>query len=217
MPPLLDLPAPLVLASTSRYRQAQLARLGVDFTCIKPPYDELPVAGLGPQALVDHHALAKARSVAEQPAFAGCLVLAADQGVVLDGDLLGKPGTAEAAVAQLLRMAGRDHELRTAVALALPTEAHDAGSLCILQRVVSVQVRVRPLTRAEAEAYVAHDQPLDCAGSYRIEAAGPWLFDSVRGDDPTAVEGLPLIAVAALLREAHRRLGAGVLQSADRH
>lgn len=209
---LFDLPAPLVLASTSRYRKAQLERLGIPFTCTKPPYDERPVAGLDPRALVDHHAVEKARSVATQAGFAGHLILAADQGVVVDDELLGKPGSVAAAVAQLLRLGGRDHELRTAVVLALPAGFGGCHEFRLLQRVVSVRMRLRPLTRAEAEAYVEQDQPLDCAGSYRIEAAGPWLLEHARGDDPTAIEGLPLIAVADLLREAHRTCGAPLLQ-----
>lgn len=195
---LLDLPAPLVLASTSKYRRAQLERLGLPFSCVAPPYAEEPVPGLDARQLVDHHARQKALAVQQLPAHASAWVLGADQGVVLDEPagavLLGKPGSFDAAVQQLLRLAGRDHELRTAVVLALPQ-----GPL--LERVVTVRMRVRTLTRAEAEAYVARDQPLDCAGSYRIEAAGPLVLEAASGDDPTAIEGLPLLAVAALLRE----------------
>ncbi len=193
--PLIHLPFPLVLASTSRYRQAQLARLGLPFTAVKPPYDELPVAGLDATQLIVHHAREKAKAARLLPNGTESLILAADQGVVLDRELLGKPGTEPAAVAQLLRLAGREHALVTAVVLGLPD-----GRL--LERLVPVTLRLRPLSEAEAQAYVAQDQPLDCAGSYRIEAAGPSLLEWARGDDPTAIEGLPMIAVAALLREA---------------
>ncbi len=189
------LPAPLVLASTSKYRQAQLARLGVEFTAFAPPYDEPPVAGLEPRQLIEHHARQKAAAVRAVYPQADVWILAADQGVVLDGaPLLGKPHTAENAVAQLLQLAGRSHELRTHVVLDTPHRQW--------QETAVAQVRVRPLTRAEAEAYVARDQPLDCAGSYKIECAGPWLFEAITTEDPTAIEGLPLIAVARLLRLA---------------
>ncbi len=189
----LNLPAPLVLASTSKYRQAQLARLGVQFESVAPDYAELAIAGLTPRQMIVHHARQKALAV--QVLRPDAWVLAADQGAILTDRLLGKPGTVEAAVGQLLDLAGQTHALVTAVALALPD-----GRL--LQRVTTVELAVRALTEAEARAYVDQDQPLDCAGSYKIEAAGPWLFDFALGDDPTAIEGLPLIAVAALLREA---------------
>lgn len=193
--PVLQLRWPLILASTSRYRQAQLARLGVAFGIARPDYDELPVAGLDAIALIAHHARQKARAVQALPTSAGHIVLAADQGVVVDGELLGKPGTAPAAVAQLLRLGGREHALVTAVVLGLPD-----GRL--LERLVPVTLRLRTLTLEEAQAYVEQDQPLDCAGSYRIEGAGPSLLEWARGDDPTAIEGLPMIAVAELLRAA---------------
>ncbi len=189
------LPAPLVLASTSKYRQAQLHRLGVAFTAFAPPYEEVPVAGLDARQLIAFHAVAKANAVRAVYPDKSAWILAADQGVVLDGEpLLGKPHTVENAVAQLLLLAGKTHELRTHVVLDVPGAQLQATSVA--------QVRVRPLTRGEAEAYVVRDQPLDCAGSYKIECAGPWLFDAIITDDPTAIEGLPLIAVARLLRTA---------------
>jgi septum formation protein len=194
----LNPPVALVLASTSKYRKAQLARLGLTFACVAPEYDEVPVPGLTPRALIGHHAMHKALAV--QKSRPDAWILGADQGaIVLDAGgterLLGKPGSIEAAVTQLLDLAGKTHQLITAVVLALPD-----GRL--LEREAVVDLQVRALTRAEAEAYVAQDEPLDCAGSYKIEAAGPWLFDFARGDDPTAIEGLPLLAVAALLRQA---------------
>lgn len=189
----LNLPAPLILASTSKYRRAQLARLGVPFTCEAPPYAEVPVPGLDPAALVAVHAREKALSV--QRLYPEAWVLGADQGAVLADRLLGKPGSVDAAVSQLLDLAGQIHRLVTSVVLVLPDGR-------VLARETVVAMAMRPLTPAEARAYVEQDQPLDCAGSYRIEAAGPWLFDAARGDDPTAIEGLPLIAVAQLLRLA---------------
>ena len=195
------LPAPLVLASTSKYRQAQLTRLGVLFTAVKPDYDELPIPGLDARTLIAHHAREKALAVR---AALGPTpwILAADQGVLLqDGRaevLFGKPHTADNAVSQLLQLSGKTHELRTHVVL-------DVGQWQ-LEHTSVARVRVRTLTRADAQAYVTRDAPLDCAGSYMIERAGPWLFDAVETDDPTAIEGLPLITVSRLLREACGRV-----------
>lgn len=193
------LPVPLVLASTSRYRRAQLLRLGVAFECIAPDYPEDPVPGIAPADLLLHHAVQKTHAAARQLQGRPAWILGGDQGALIDdGDgleLIGKPHTSEAAVAQLLRLAGRTHLLRTGVALRLPSGA-------VLTRVVDAHMTMRPLTRAHAESYVARDQPLDCAGSYRIESLGPWLFEQVECSDPTAIEGLPLLAVTALVGQA---------------
>ena len=188
------LPAPLVLASTSKYRHAQLRRLGVAFTAFAPPYQELPIAGLDARQLIVHHATQKADAVRRTHPDALAWILAADQGVVLADRLLGKPHTAANAVAQLIEMAGKTHELCTHVVLDTPGRRWQETSIA--------RVQVRPITRAEAQADVARDAPLDCAGSYKIECAGPWLFDAIETDDPTSIEGLPLIAVARLLRLA---------------
>lgn len=196
LPP--PLPLPLVLASTSRYRQAQLARIGIPFTCAAPDYDEAPVPGVAGEDLPLYHGVAKVEVVARtlaEPAW----VLGADQGVVIGRGptsvLLGKPHTAERAVEQLLSLAAKPHLLRTGIALWRPGAP-------LTTRVVDVTLWMRPLSRAQAEAYVAADQPLDCAGSYRIESRGPWLFEKAVGDDPTAIEGLPLLAVTDLLWQA---------------
>jgi septum formation protein len=188
------LPAPLVLASTSKYRQAQLARLGVEFSTFAPPYEELDVPGLDARQLIAYHAREKAVAVRAAHPDPTVWILAADQGVVLGDKLLGKPHTVTNAIAQLLQLAGQTHELRTHLVLDLPGWQLRKTSVAL--------VRLRPLTHAEAEAYVLKDMPLDCAGSYKIECAGPWLFESLESDDPTAIEGLPLIAVAQMLREA---------------
>ena len=197
MPPVL--PAPLVLASTSKYRQAQLARLGLPFQSVAPDYAELPVPGVAAGDLPLYHALHKAAAVSRLESQQNAWILAADQGVVwgegADAMLLGKPHTVAAAVAQLLQLAGRTHLLRTAVVLQVP-------GIAAFSQVVDVAMTLLPLQEAEAAAYVALDQPLDCAGSYRIEAGAPWILERCEGADPTAIEGLPLLAVTALLRRA---------------
>ncbi len=197
---LIDLPAPLVLASTSRYRRAQLERLGLPFTALASPVDEHSIVADTPRQTVSLRAAFKACAVQEDPAFSEAWIIGADQGVVLStpggqAELLGKPGSAEAAVAQLMRLSGRTHELFTALALALP-----GGRL--LEAASAVRVTMRAFSLSEAEVVVAQDETWDCAGAYKIERAGPWLMERIDADDPTSIEGLPMIALGQLLRQA---------------
>lgn len=192
---------PLVLASTSRYRAALLARLGVPFESAAPGIDERALDPqwdqLGPAAYTLALARAKARSVAR--ARPGTRVLAGDQVAVLEEPgrvvRLDKPGTPERNVAQLLQLAGRTHELVGGVVLL------DADGRA-WEHVDRQRLTMRAFDRAEAERYVARCAPLDCCGGYRIEDAGIALFERVEGEDPTGIEGLPLIAVARMLRAA---------------
>jgi septum formation protein len=183
----------LVLASTSIYRQELLTRLGVPFTAVAPACDEeaLKDPALAPAALASHLAREKALSVA--PRWPEAHVLGSDQLVEIAGEVLGKPGSREAALAQLLRLAGKAHRLITAFALACPD-----GSL--LEHVDVHTLHMRALTQLELERYVGADLPLDCAGSYKIEARGIALFERIEGADFTAITGLPLIALASVLR-----------------
>jgi len=185
----------LLLASTSSYRRQLLLRLGVDFECAHPDVDELALACgiLDPEQVARRLARAKAEAVWE--AQADAFVLGADQLVDLDGEILGQPGSVEAACAQLAAMAGREHRLLTAVCLCVP--GRPTRELFDVHR-----MRMRALSREEIERYVAHDECLDCAGSYKVEGLGIALFDTIEGQDFTAIEGLPLMGVAALLREA---------------
>jgi septum formation protein len=183
----------LILASTSPYRRVALDRLGVSYEAIAPTCDEeaLKDPALGALALASHLAREKARSIADhQP---DAYVLGADQLVELDGAILGKPYTAERAVAQLARMSGRAHRLVTAFALVLPGGAVD-------EHVDVHTLHVRPLRHEELVRYVAADMPLDCAGSYKVESRGIALFDRIEGEDFTAITGLPLIALTSRLR-----------------
>jgi len=184
----------LVLASTSRYRRALLERLGVAFDAIAPYCDETAHPHLAPDAL----ALTLAREKATSVPVADALVIGSDQVVDLDGEVLGKPHTAEAAVAQLARLQGRAHRLVTAVAV------HEVGGRT-LEAVDVHTMHMRPLDDVALRAYVAHDQPLDCAGSYRLEARGVALFARVEADpetaDDSAIVGLPIMKLLRLLRE----------------
>lgn len=182
----------LVLASTSPYRRQLLARLGVPFQCERPGVDEDEVKRTRrpPQEVVVELARRKALAVAARHPEA--LVIGSDQAATLDGEVLDKPGTAAAAAAQLQRLQGREHRLLTAVAI-----AHAGGLVEFLD---TTSLAMRPLTPGEIARYVAAEQPLDCAGSYKIEGLGIALFERVHGDDPTAIVGLPLLRLCRELR-----------------
>ena len=191
----------LVLASTSRYRAQLLERLEVPFEVAAPRFDEDALrprfAELGDEAFALLLARGKAASLRDE--YPDAWLLAADQiGVLADETgprLLGKPGTQERAVAQLLSMSGRSHQLVTAVVLVSPEGAS-------LECVDRQRLRMRAFAESEARAYVARHLPLDSAGAYRIEDAGIRLFERIEGNDYTGIIGLPLLAVASLLRDA---------------
>lgn len=185
----------LVLASTSRYRRALLDRLGVPYRALAPLVDEraLEPRGASVEEVVLTLARAKADEVAGREPRA--LVLGSDQAIELDGEILGKPGTRERAVEQLARLSGRTHRIVTAVALWRPGgEVHT--------HVDVHRMTMRALDRTALEAYVALEDPVDCAGAYKIESKGLTLFEAVEGRDYTAVIGLPLLAVVTMLEAA---------------
>ncbi|SCC92690.1 hypothetical protein THIX_20740 [Thiomonas sp. X19] len=184
------LPAPLVLASTSAYRRALLERLRLPFTVQSPQTDETPLLGEAPLALALRLAEAKARAVAS--AAPGSWVIGSDQVCTCEGRILGKPGHHAAAVGQLQMLRGRNSVFHTALALVAPD-----GSAQV--REVPTTVRVRALTDAQIEAYLLAEQPYDCAGSAKSEALGIALMESIHSDDPTALVGLPLIALCDML------------------
>jgi len=184
----------LVLGSTSRYRRALLARLRLPFAVDAPRVDETPRPGETPAELALRLALEKARDVALR--HPGAVVIGADQVCDLDGQPVGKPGHHDNALAQLQRLSGRSVVFQTALAVLRPATGFEVA-VC-----VPVQVRFRTLGLAEIERYLALEQPYDCAGSAKCETLGIALLDAIHSDDPTALEGLPLIRTAALLRDA---------------
>jgi septum formation protein len=182
----------LVLASTSAYRRALLERFGLPFVTARPEVDETPLPGETPPATANRLAMAKARAVAEDHADA--LIIGSDQVAHLGDEVFGKPGTVERAIAQLQRMRGKTVVFHTALALVNTR----SGAM----RTDSVPTRVvfRDLSDAEIVRYVDKERPLDCAGSAKSEGLGITLLESLSGDDPTALVGLPLIALARMLR-----------------
>ncbi|QDU27401.1 Maf-like protein YceF [Anatilimnocola aggregata] len=185
----------LILASTSRYRQELLTRLRVPFRCIAPQVDEAVVqaryAAHRAEQLAEHLAEAKARSVAALEPDA--IVLGSDQVCVCAGQVLNKPGTVERACEELAFLAGKQHALITAVCLI------HAGRTLAFKDVTTLQMR--PLSAGEIARYVAADEPLDCAGSYKLESLGISLFESIQSEDHTAITGLPLMLLARQLRQ----------------
>ncbi len=184
----------LLLASTSPYRRAILEALGLSFAVAKPDFVEDHAGAVDPAEMVVAFARGKALSLAAQ--HPDTLIIGSDQTAAIDGRILTKPGTAARAVEQLLELAGRTHELLTAVCV------HDTRTGLTRERLVRHRMRMRPLDRTLAEGYVARDQPLDCAGAYKIEALGIALFEDMTGPDHTAIVGLPVSVVSELLREA---------------
>lgn len=184
----------LILASTSVYRRELLARLGVPFETARPDVDETPLADEAPAATARRLAEAKARDVAKQ--YTRAFVIGADQVADLDGIAVSKPLSHADAVQQLMRASGRSVVFHTAVAL---VNAEDGR--CD-ERQVDVTTQFRVLSPPAIEAYLRREQPYDCAVSIKAEALGIALVESIRSDDPTALIGLPLIAVVDLLRAA---------------
>ncbi len=179
------LPYPLILASTSKYRGALLAQLGWPFEAINPGVDEdqLKSKDHSPTQLAMELAKLKASTVAKSRPEA--CVIGSDQVCMLNGELLGKPGTKEKAIEQLVKMQGAHHELITAVTIISPKgETSFHNRTLLFMRPLSVQTITR---------YVEEDLPLDCAGSYKLETKGIKLFEKIEMDDHTSIIGLPLI------------------------
>lgn len=186
----------VVLASTSRYRRELLARLLRDFAVDAPDVDETPIAGESPLHAAIRLAAAKAHAVATR--HPGAIVIGSDQVAELEGRALGKPGSAEAACAQLEACSGKTVRFHTALCV-LDTRG---GAPVVHAAVDCTQVVFRPLDAATISRYVHVEQPLDCAGSFKAEGLGIALFERIENSDPTALIGLPLIALARALRES---------------
>jgi septum formation protein len=185
---------PLVLASTSPYRRELLARLGLPFDIAKPGVDEQRHPDETPEAMVRRLAAEKAAAVAAE--LPQGLVIGSDQCAVLDGKVLGKPGDRTNAIAQLTAASGRIVRFLTAVCV------RDAATGIERQALDETVVTFRRLHDAEIQRYVERERPLDCAGSFKSEGLGITLFERIENRDPTALVGLPLIALARLLRDA---------------
>lgn len=187
----------LVLASGSAYRKALLSRLQLPFDVISPDIDETALPDEAPEHTALRLAVAKANAVAAS--MNNALVIGSDQVATLDGEHIGKPGDHLRALAQLKKMRGREVVFHTALCV---LDTRRGSSLRLQQENVQTLVRFRDLPDAELDAYLQIEQPYDCAGSAKNEALGIVLLDQIRSDDPTALTGLPLIALTTMLRRA---------------
>lgn len=182
----------LVLASTSPYRRELLARLQVPFVTGAPDIAEAPLAGETPQETAQRLACAKAHAVRAQ--FPNALIIGCDQVAAVAKTILNKPATHANARRQLKLMSGRKVAFYTALCLL------NARTGRTQRDVVTVRVRMRKLSAAQIERYLARERPYDCAGSAKIEGLGIALVEKLECDDPSALIGLPLISLCNMLR-----------------
>ncbi|MEJ2201607.1 MAG: Maf family nucleotide pyrophosphatase [Desulfuromonadaceae bacterium] len=190
----------LVLASTSPYRLQLLRQLGLPFQVAAPLFEEQIDQDIDPKLLVKHLASHKAKSLAER--YPDALIIGSDQ-VFVDGRdrVLGKPGSVEAACLQLREMSGRSHAFYTGLAL------FDSQSGQMQTEVATYSVTLRKLNAEQIARYVKRENPVDCAGSFKIEGLGIALMERMEGEDYTALIGLPLIKLTTMLA----RCGVAVL------
>lgn len=182
----------IVLASQSPYRKKQLKDLGYSFRISKPQFNEdlYKKLNITPKKLASLLAQGKAKSLKKK--YPKSIIIGADQLIVQNGKILGKPGNASLAKKQLKMMSGRQHQLITA--------------LCVLKgkktitKVITAKIKMRKLSSQDIEKYVQKDKPFDCAGSYRFEKGGFSLIDSIIVSDPSALIGLPLIELSKILK-----------------
>lgn len=181
----------IVLGSTSPFRSALLEKLGMPFVTDAPDTDESPLPGEGAEALVQRLSVAKAHSVgARHP---DALVIGSDQVATIDGDVLGKPGNRDNAIAQLRLASGREVVFLTGLCLLNTTTSQQQVD------VEPFRVQFRQLSDAQIARYVDHEKPFNCAGSFKSEGYGITLFTAFQGRDPNTLIGLPLMRLVEML------------------
>lgn len=185
---------PIVLASSSPYRRGLLEKLGLPFTAESPEIDETSWPGESPHKLVMRLAENKARALADRHPAA--LIIGSDQVAVLEDRVLGKPGNRENAIAQLSLCSDKTVVFHTGLCL-LNGETDNVQVDDVL-----FEVKFRRLTPAQIERYVDAEKPFQSAGSFKAESRGIALFEYLRGDDPNALIGLPLIRLTQMLSNA---------------
>ena len=184
-------PNTLVLGSTSPFRKAILEKLGLPFETDKPEVDETPLENESPETLVARLSEMKAAAVAARHPDA--LVIGSDQVAVIDGNILGKPGTHDKAVEQLRNASGKTVTFYTGLCLMNSITGNKQTE------VVPFNVVFRELTDVQIENYLQKEQPYNCAGSFKSESLGITLFEKLEGDDPNTLIGMPLIRLTRML------------------
>jgi MAF protein len=184
----------IVLASTSVSRREMLKNLGLEFTTVSPAVDEdkLKVANpLPAEHLVVRLGYEKAASLKSH--FPSAVIIGSDQMVVCDGKILGKGHDFVTTFRQLQFLSGKTHQLLTSLVVITPQK--------IFRHCDTLHVTLRQLSDQTIRDYIECDQPFDCAGSYKFERAGISLVQRFEGQDPSAVLGLPLMALTNIFVE----------------
>jgi septum formation protein len=188
----------LILGSSSKYRQELLRRLCIPFDVMVPAIDERPLPGESAEGTALR--LAKKKALAISQKVPNAIIIGCDQVATLDGQQIGKPGTHEKALAQLQMMRGRQVIFHTALCV-LDPRTNPAEPLAQIENVQTF-VSFRDLPDAELNAYLLLEQPYDCAGSAKNEGLGIAIIEKIESSDPTALTGMPLIALTSMLRNA---------------
>lgn len=183
----------VILASQSAYRAELLGKIISNFKQQAADIDESPKAGESPTELSLRLAEEKARHIAQQSS-KPALVIGSDQVACLNQQILGKPLSTAKAAQQLQACSGQSVHFYTSLCL-----LNTATNNCQLS-VETYEVKFRELNEQEIARYIEIEQPLDCAGSFKMEGLGISLFEHIRGDDPNSLIGLPLIRLCELLR-----------------
>lgn len=184
---------PIILASTSIYRSQLLSTLQIPFQTASPDVDETPLLGESAPQTSQRLSQLKAQAVAQQ--FPDALIIGSDQVALLEGAQLGKPMTHDNAVRQLRSMRGKTVDFYTAVSL------FNSRTKEMQTALAETKVRFRDLSNDEIERYLHKEQPYHCAGSAKSEGLGIALIQSIQGDDPNALIGLPLIVLVDMLKK----------------
>jgi MAF protein len=183
----------LILGSTSPFRKEILAKLNLPFDCAKPNIDESSFENESPVELVERLAIEKAKAVANE--YPDALIIGSDQVALCDGEILGKPHNFENAVKQLEKFSNKTVVFYTGLCV------YDSGLDYTTALIEPFLVHFKELSSAEVVNYLHAEQPYNCAGSFKSEGLGICLFEKLEGDDPNTLIGLPLIKLAALLKQ----------------
>lgn len=191
----------IVLASTSPFRKSLLEKLNLPFEAIAPHFNEDAFKKMGWDSvkLTQELAMGKAKSLCSR--FADAIIIGSDQVLDLEGTIFGKPKTAEKAVSQLRQMSGKAHRLVTSMAIIQSQNQSSNPTGKIFVHTDITTLKMRALSDEEIIRYIDADQPLDCAGSYKIEKLGISLFDKIETEDANSIVGLPLLALTQILRQ----------------
>jgi septum formation protein len=184
----------LILASSSRYRREVLEKLHLPFQCVSPEIDETPLEDESPEQTSLRLAESKARKVAQ--AYPNALIIGCDQVATVDGLQIGKPGNHDNAVKQLTMLSGKEVIFHSAICL------YNSANQHMQSTIAPYYVKFKSLSPGQIETYLRLEQPYDCAGSAKSEGMGIALLEYMRGDDPNALIGLPVIMLVDMLMQA---------------